>query len=212
MTRKIDLAAMFTKSEAIRNSNFSLSNFQYANALESSGFLHDTIKVFFCLGHSRSVDCLAVDSTKQYVASGSFDSELKIWSANLSDVDDAVKTTEEGSSESKKAKKAPTRTPLVTLTGHKEGIAGVTWLDSATEVVSASWDHTIRIWDAEMQSLKTELVGNKAFFDVAYSPEKKMLLTAASERTIRMYDPRSTEGLIVKSAYSSHQVCIAYTE
>jgi len=156
-------------------------------------------------GHSRSVDCLAVDSTKQYVASGSFDSELKIWSANLSDVDDTVKTTEEGSSESKKAKKAPTRTPLVTLTGHKEGIAGVTWLDSATEVVSASWDHTIRIWDAEMQSLKTELVGNKAFFDVAYSPEKKMLLTAASERTIRMYDPRSTEGLIVKSAYSSHQ-------
>ena len=143
------------------------------------------------------------------MASGSFDSELKIWSANLSDVDDTVKTTEEGSSESKKAKKAPTRTPLVTLTGHKEGIAGVTWLDSATEIVSASWDHTIRIWDAEMQSLKTELVGNKAFFDVAYSPEKKMLLTAASERTIRMYDPRSTEGLIVKSAYSSHQVCLS---
>ena len=57
-----------------------------------------------------------------------------------------------------------------------------------------------------MQSLKTELVGNKAFFDIAYSPEKKMLLTAASERTIRMYDPRSTEGLIVKSAYSSHEV------
>ena len=160
----------------------------------------------FSLGHSRSVDCLAVDPTKQYVASGSFDSQLKIWSANLSDVDDAVTTNEEGSSESKKAKKAPTRTPLVTLTGHKEGVAGVTWLDSATEVVSASWDHTIRIWDAEMQSLKTELVGNKAFFDVAYSPEKKMLLTAASERTIRLYDPRSTEGLIVKSAYSSHQV------
>ena len=137
------------------------------------------------------------------MASGSFDSHLKIWSANLSDVDDAVP---EETSESKKAKKAPTRTPLVTLAGHKEGIAGVAWLDNATEVVSASWDHTIRIWDAEMQSLKTELVGNKAFFDIAYSPEKKMLLTAASERTIRMYDPRSTEGLIVKSAYSSHEV------
>ena len=137
------------------------------------------------------------------MASGSFDSHLKIWSANLSDVDDAVP---EETSESKKAKKAPTRTPLVTLAGHKEGIAGVAWLDNATEVVSASWDHTIRIWDAEMQSLKTELVGNKAFFDIAYSPDKKMLLTAASERTIRMYDPRSTEGLIVKSAYSSHEV------
>ena len=92
------------------------------------------------------------------------------------------------------------------ISGHKEGIAGVTWMESATEVITCSWDHTIRIWDAEMATLKTELVGNKAFFDVSYSPEKKMLLAASCERTIRMYDPRSTEGLIVKSAYSSHQV------
>ncbi len=72
--------------------------------------------------------------------------------------------------------------------------------------MTASWDHTLRIWDAETSSLKTELVGNKAFFGVSYSPEKKMLLTAGSERTIRMYDPMSTDGLLVKSAYASHTV------
>ena len=82
------------------------------------------------------------------------------------------------------------------ILGHKEGIAGVTWMESATEVITCSWDHTIRIWDAEMATLKTELVGNKAFFDVSYSPEKKMLLAASCERTIRMYDPRSSEGKI----------------
>ena len=82
------------------------------------------------------------------------------------------------------------------ISGHKEGIAGVTWMESATEVITCSWDHTIRIWDAEMATLKTELVGNKAFFDVSYSPEKKMLLAASCERTIRMYDPRSSEGKI----------------
>lgn len=68
-------------------------------------------------GHARSVDCLAVDPTKNYVASGSFDTQLKIWSAKLTDVDEEV--SEDGS-ESKKAKsasKAPTRTPLVTLAG-----------------------------------------------------------------------------------------------
>ena len=43
LTGKIDLAAMFTKREGIRNLKFSLSKFQYANALESSGFLPDTI-------------------------------------------------------------------------------------------------------------------------------------------------------------------------
>ena len=67
-------------------------------------------------------------------------------------------------------------------------------MESATELVTCSWDHTIRVWDAETATLKTELVGNKAFFDVSYSPEKKMVLAASCERTIRMYDPRSTEG------------------
>ena len=157
-------------------------------------------------GHARSVDCVAIDATKQYVATGSFDAQLKIWSAKLTDVDEETAAA----SESKKAKKHPTRTPLVTLAGHKEGIAGVTWLESATEVVTASWDHTLRLWDAETATLKTETVGNKAFFDVDYSPEKKMLLTASCERAIRMYDPRSTDGLIVKSAYSSHQVTDFY--
>jgi len=159
-------------------------------------------------GHARSVDCVSVDPTKQYVATGSFDTNLKIWSANLTNIDEAIEEDGDEGSGSKKAKnssKAPTRTPLVTIAGHKEGIAGVTWMESATEVITCSWDHTIRIWDAEMATLKTELVGNKAFFDVSYSPEKKMLLAASCERTIRMYDPRSSEGLIVKSAYSSHQ-------
>ena len=154
-------------------------------------------------GHARSVDCLAVDPSKQYVATGSFDSTLKIWGAKLTDVDEEVKQ-----SEVKKAKnnKAPTRTPLITLAGHKEGISGVTYMETPTDVITASWDHTLRLWDAETSSLKTELVGNKAFLGLAYSPEKKMILTAACERTIRMYDPRSNDGLIVKSAYSSHQV------
>lgn len=161
-------------------------------------------------GHARSVECVAVDPTKKHVASGSFDTMLKIWSANLTAMLDEDK--EDGQSETKKArsnvepiKKPPTRTPLLTLAGHKECISGVAWLDSATDVVSASWDHTLRVWDAETSSLKTELVGNKAFFGVTYSPERRMLLTAACERTVRMYDPRSTDGLLVKSAYASHQ-------
>jgi len=170
--------------------------YQYKNASNTVEYMN------VGKGHARSVDCLAVDPSKQYIATGSFDSTLNIWGAKLTNVDEEVKQ-----SEVKKAKndKAPTRTPLITLVGHKEGISGVTYMETPTDVITASWDHTLRLWDAETSSLKTELVGNKAFLGLAYSPEKKMILTAACERTIRMYDPRSTDGLIVKSAYSSHQ-------
>ena len=71
-------------------------------------------------GHARSVDCVAVDPTQQYVATGSFDTTLKIWSSKLTDIDDA-EGSKEGGSESKKPKntsKAPTRTPLMTLAGN----------------------------------------------------------------------------------------------
>ena len=92
----------------------------------------------------------------------------------------------------------------MTLAGHKEGISGVAWMDSNTEVCSASWDHTLKIWDTELGGMKQELVGNKSFFDVAYSNQSRLLITAAAERTLRLYDPRSADGTLVKSAYTSH--------
>jgi len=95
----------------------------------------------------------------------------------------------------------------MTLVGHKEGISGVTWLENANEVCTASLDHTIKIWDPEIGGMKGELVGSKAFFGLSYSKHHQLLLTAGCERTIRTYDPRSTQGLIVKSAFASHQVC-----
>jgi len=169
-----------------------------------------------CKGHERSVDCVAVDPSKSLLASGSFDTNLKIWGASLQqrrreDDDD----DDDQESESKRAKSstnsktssssAVTRTPVMTLAGHKEGISGVSWLGDKTSLVSASWDHTLRIWDTEMGGMKAELVGNKSFFDVSYSASAKLLITAAAERSIRLYDPNSKDGLLVKSAYTSHQ-------
>ena len=50
---------------------------------------------------------------------------------------------------------------------------------------TASWDHTIKIWDMEMGGMKTELVGNKSFFDLSYSHLNHTVITASADRTIR---------------------------
>ena len=65
----------------------------------------------------------------------------------------------------------------------------------------------MQVWDTEMGGLKTEIVGNKAFFSLSYSEENRSLLATGADRSIRLYDPRATEGNLVKtgSKHSRHQ-------
>jgi len=157
-----------------------------------------------CRGHERSVECVAVAAGGKVLATGSFDNTVKVWGARI--VGDTDTLSEEGS-EAKKSRgcgaRPVTRTPLSTLGGHKEAVAGVAWLGEG-ELASASWDHTIKVWDTEMGGLKTELVGSKAFFSVAYSPVTRTILATGADRSIRLYDPRSNEGSLVKAVFTSH--------
>lgn len=77
------------------------------------------------------------------------------------------------------------------MKGHKEAISGVVWSDTA-EIVTSSWDHTLKIWDSELGGMKHEIPGNKSFFDVDYSRLSRAVLTASADRHVRLYDPRST--------------------
>ncbi|XP_011502838.1 PREDICTED: ribosome biogenesis protein WDR12 homolog isoform X1 [Ceratosolen solmsi marchali] len=155
--------------------------------------------VHICKGHERGLEAVGVNSLSNLMATGSWDTMLKIWSTSLQD------DSENGESASKRKKTdcSKTRVPLRTMKGHKEAISGVVWSDK-TEIITSSWDHTLKIWDTELGGVKHEFTGNKSFFDLDYSPLSKVLITASADKHIRLYDPRSTEGAVVKSMFTSH--------
>ena len=76
---------------------------------------------------------------------------------------------------------------------------------SENTACTSSWDHSIKLWDIfigqETRSLRSP---NKIFLSIDYSDLNQMIIAGLNDNHIRMYDPRSNEGNIVKATFTSH--------
>lgn len=76
---------------------------------------------------------------------------------------------------------------------------------SEKTVCTASWDHSIKLWDVFVgQETRTLKSVNKIFLSIDYSPLNQLIAAGLNDSHIRLFDPRSNEGATVKSTLSSH--------
>ncbi|XP_053203524.1 ribosome biogenesis protein WDR12 homolog [Panonychus citri] len=185
-------------------------------------------QIYLYKGHSRSVDC--VDIQDGVFATGSYDKLLKIWALfDKEKLSSGGDEKEEGENDSKKLKYNNTesgnnnnndqsckvKTPIMTLADHTEAITDLTFIrdsnDTSTAghaptiIVTCSMDNTMKLWDIELGKVDSTFSGSKAFLSISYSPLTKCLISGSCDRHIRLWDPRSNEGSIVKTVFTSHQ-------
>jgi len=158
--------------------------------------------VHICKGHTRSVDCLAINPSTTQFASGSWDKMIKIWNsgtdsnASSEEESGAKKLCQEGKNNPK------VRTPLATLSGHKEPVSDLLY-NGDNELISSGWDHCIRLWDIGTSTNKHTLTGNKNILSISYSAARHLLVSGSADKFIRLWDTRA-EGAVVKNMLSSH--------
>jgi WD40 repeat protein len=84
-----------------------------------------------------------------------------------------------------------------TLAGHAGALRGASYSPDGTRIVTASDDHSARIWDAATGALITTLTGHTmAVWSAVYSPDGTRVLTASEDGTLRVWDAATGHQLL----------------
>lgn len=113
-------------------------------------------------GHVSSVRSVAFSPDGRRIASGSFDTTLKVWDA-------------------------ATGHQIRTFIRHTDGISSVAFSPDGKRIVSASHDKTLNIWDAATGEHALTLKGNTAEIScVAFSPDGKRIASGSASHMLNI--------------------------
>jgi WD40 repeat protein/tRNA A-37 threonylcarbamoyl transferase component Bud32 len=78
---------------------------------------------------------------------------------------------------------------LLDLEGHTDLVRGVAYSPDGRRIATASWDHTVRVWDASSGQLAFDPGRHAGNVNtVAFSPDSRWIATAGEDRTVKVWD------------------------
>lgn len=182
----------------------SSSHDQHAHIWKFDGATGEIKLLYVCKGHSRIIEGIAVSPDGKKFCSGGWDKHLKIWSSMIDNSD----LKEESDGEPKRRKlmddaKPNSRVPIATFAGHTHPIMSVKWVEEG-EILSAGYDHCIRVWDIQSGVSINTLNGSKVFLDIDKSHGGHVIASGHTDKHIRIWDTRVSSTSLVTCTLSSH--------
>ncbi|HKQ90004.1 MAG TPA: TIR domain-containing protein, partial [Blastocatellia bacterium] len=75
------------------------------------------------------------------------------------------------------------------LEGHSLPVSGCAFSPDGKLIVSASWDRTLKVWDAGTGQMLRSLEGHSdSVIGCAFNPDGKLIVSASSDRTLKVWD------------------------
>ena len=75
------------------------------------------------------------------------------------------------------------------FSGHTNLVSAVQFSPDGQQVVSVSWDHTLRLWRSDGKLLHILKGHQDAIYGVAFSPDGQMIASASADKTIKLWSP-----------------------
>ncbi len=110
---------------------------------------------------------------------------------------------------------------LRTLSGHTSNISGLVFSPDGSQLISSSWDGSVRFWNVSGGQLDRIIRTGQYIMSMAVSPDQRLIATASGEagipyentrgdKTIRVWESMTGEGVEVVQAHTKRINALAF--